>query len=188
MKWLSLSLFILLLTSCSRFSTPHYRKLKLVPAQENSFSVSSIADRESILSSSYPEFSASVDRTITDPDTLNISSGSADTLLSGTVIQFDEVNETFAKKPERSSVESNNAPPIPMRRDWSVFIAILLLFAGVMLLLWSIAIFFTIPAAFWIRLLIGIGMFPLAIRMILLGARILANRWRNPVNYKESER
>lgn len=188
MKWLSLSLFILLLASCSRFSVPHYRKLKLVPAEENAFSAKSTVISVSDLALRGEMISDSEDCAESAPDTSQAVSVCGDTEFRVAVSNAGNEKVTMDRSHAFTPVKSYQEQPIPIRRDWSVFIAIVLLFAGIILLLWSIAIFFTLPAVFWIRLLIGIGMMPLAIRMILFGTRILFNRWRNPVNYKESDR
>lgn len=187
MKWFIVSLFLLAFASCSRFYTPHYRKLKLVPAPENAIFASNNHSEEN---------KAAV--VINDHSGVNYIS-SKDTVIGVDNITSQRNQITYRKSAIAdidSSIEATSIlkalqlssdEPFPVRRDWSVLVAILLVFGGIILLLWSIAISIALPAPFWVRLLIGIGVIPLSVRMILHGARILINRRRNPVNYKESQ-
>jgi|GEM_PF-1852524 len=187
MKCFILSLFLLALASCSRFYTPHYRKLKLVPATENAIFASNNSSEENKVAIVINDNSEV--KCISSADTVivvdNITSQRNQiTYRISTISDVDSSGQATAiLKAAQISIDE----PLPVRRDWSVLIAILLLFGGISLLLWSIAICIALPAPFWVRLLIGIGVIPLSVRMILLGVRILINRRRNPVNYKESQ-
>lgn len=187
MKCFVLSLFLVAFASCSRFSTPHYRKLRLVPATESAIHTSSNSGNEYKFA----------DVIIQNPEVNCMGSGDSVAVIDKNKSQEKRITYSLTSIAEVDSFvqsesvlkvkETNIDQPAPVRRDWSVLIAILLLFGGISLLLWSIAISIALPAPFWIRLLIGIGMIPLSVRMILLGARILINRRRNPVNFKEAQ-
>jgi hypothetical protein len=187
MKWFILSLFLLAFASCSRFNTPHYRKLKLVPATESMIIANNVSDEKinpNVVineNSGVNCFRPKDSVTVVDNNTSQIF------LMITRVSAFADFDSSVPAKSILKTKEMSIDQPLPVRRDWSVLIAILLLFGGISLLLWSIAISIALPAPFWVRLLIGIGMIPLSVRMILLGARILINRRRNPVNYKESQ-
>jgi hypothetical protein len=187
MKCLILSLFLTAFVSCSRFNTPHYRKLKLVPATESAIfsgsnSVEEITPADARIKNCDVKVVSSTDSvTVRYNDTAHGNRNISRAFTSTDVDSFVQA-ESILKTTDKTIHQ-----PLPVRRDWSVLIAILLLFGGIVLLLWSIAISIALPAPFWVRLLIGIGMIPLSVRMILLGGRILINRRRNPVNYKESQ-
>ncbi len=187
MKLFVLSLFLLAFASCSRFNTPHYRKLKLVPATESMIIANNISDEEinpAVVINENSEVNCICSK---DSVTVVDNNVSQKNLCTYRVSAFADFDSPMQAKAIIKSTGSGNDQPLPVRRDWSVLIAILLLFGGIGLLLWSIAISIALPAPFWVRLLIGIGMIPLSVRMILLGARILINRRRNPVNYKEAQ-
>lgn len=187
MKCFVLSLFLVAFASCSRFSTPHYRKLRLVPATESAIYTcrnSGNEHKSTVVITENPEVNC-----MGSEDSVAVveNNKSQEKRIASQLTSFVEVNSVVKSESVLKVKETNIDQPAHVRRDWSVLIAILLLFGGISLLLWSIAISIALPAPFWVRLLIGIGMIPLSVRMILLGARILINRFRNPVNYKESQ-
>jgi hypothetical protein len=179
---------IVVLTSCSRFTSPHYRNIRLVPAHGCTYSVTvnsepSLQNIRSVVTKADNAVRCSVD-TFNElhevPVTVKGDSSAASLALS----QIESESECVV--PVRIPVADGSPYNAAMRNDWSVLIAVLFIFGGLCLLIWAVAILFLVPVVFWMRLLIGIAILPLAFRMIFRGVGILIMRTRQPKDYKES--
>lgn len=188
MKCFSFLFILILFCSCSRFHIPHYRHVKKVPAIRQS--ISEVAEKPQAISDTQKRLVCNVAET-ENAEEQNVTFVVNDSIRSANGKSY--CNEP-SKIPDADRItrisDKNDSSVTPVvfnaRRDWSVLVALIFIFCGFLLLIWSIAIIAALPAAFWIRLLIGIGMIPLAVKLILRGAGILLARIRQPSNYKES--
>lgn len=187
MKCFSFLSLMILMYSCSRFSIPHYRHVKKVPAFVSS--IPDTTEHPQAKSMQHDDRVRIIQPTLSDAET-QVIEVTCDSICND-VFENNINISTLAPSVEVTHVFKNHDSPVKSlasntRRDWSVLVALVFIFCGFLLLIWSIAIFFALPAAFWIRLLIAIGMFPLAVKLILRGAGILMARIRRPADYKES--
>jgi hypothetical protein len=179
---------IVVLTSCSRFTSPHYRNIKLVPAHGCTYSVTinseaSLQNIRSVVPNADSAVHCSVD-TCNELQEVPVTVKGDSSLVSLASSQIESESEYVV--PMRIPVAECSPYRVEMRNDWSVLIAVLFIFGGLCLLIWAVAILFLVPVVFWMRLLIGITLLPLAFRMIFRGVGILIMRTRQPKDYKES--
>lgn len=158
-----------------------YRHLRKVPAQPVVYAVhtqqeDSIAYAE-IRESNLPECIAS-----NVPDTFH---GHDENFIR----QENYSSQNVRSYDTISVNQKNNVPiinnPVALRRDWSVAIALMMILAGTILLLYCI---FVVP--YFNILLLAILAFELlfafaGIKLIATGVSIIRNRFKRPENYKE---
>lgn len=165
-------------TSCSSFNKLHYRHLKKVPAQPQNY----VLNLKEEFHSELPAIPAEENKESTWHET-------TDTLL--TVFEIPGAIDHDATH-EESVVREINYPPVAIippvsaRRDWSVGIALLMILAGILIILYCIFIlpYFNIFLILILALELLCGF--AALKLIAKGVSIIRNRVRKPKSYKES--
>lgn len=178
-------ILIVSFSSCSSFDRMQYRHLRKVPASPISFtSEHKIGDGEVKKYSAMNEVVNDTSREVmAEVQTTNIDSIITDTLLvKAKKLQSDSVQ--FTRKNSAKSYTKRSV----LRKDWSVLMAVIMIFAGILLIFYCI---FVLPA-FNILLLFIIALEVLfafaAVKLFVRGVSIIRNHYRQSDSHKETER
>lgn len=181
MKGLCIIFTLILLSSCSSFEMMKYRHIKKVPATPLQFSAGVPKTTEVAVC----ENSIVVNETVL----------ATAEVKSGDTLQFVKPENSVA--PQVVSVVADSAdqkpeqviaavPVLPVRKDYSLLIAAMMILAGIILLVFGIM---TVPyfnVFLVLRLAIGALYLFAAWRLIKMGTIIFISRFRNNKAYKEN--
>lgn len=181
MKELCIIFTLILLSSCSSFEMMRYRHIKKVPATPPQFSAG-IQGRT--------EADASVN-SVVGPETVQTTAEviSRDTLPMVTAENSAAPVQVFLAVDSadmKTEQVIRDVPVLPVRKDYSLFIAAMMILAGIILIIFGIL---TVPyfnIFLLLRLVIGALYLFAAWRLIKNGVIIFISRFRNDKRYKEN--
>ncbi len=180
MKGLSIIFTLILLSSCSSFEMMRYRHIKKVPATPQQFSSGNPKN------SVGPEFENS--EIIEEPVVAATEVNASDTIQysatghSRTIVQTGIPGDTMQAK---TKIAREIVPVLPVRKDRSLLIAVLMILAGIGLIVLGIFLISLFQANPVMQVLIALLSLFAAWKLISFGTKIFIARFRKDRTYKE---
>jgi len=182
MKAFCFILVVTLLASCSSFERMKYRHVQKVPAVPLQFSGSVPVTHEPLRKEvgRSPENQMAV----TEPEQISPVDSSAD--HETVSIRASPIERTVLSPGQVvSTVPAKNICASYPRKDWSVLMALVMIFAGIFLVLFGIVAILNWNIVLVLRIAFGLLFLYAAWKLISYGTMIFIARWRSDKNYRE---